>query len=155
MTAEELGARFGGVLLVRLSSGASFTNDATRRKFDPSAPDDATIFENTTQWWWIDALVAQWQANAAETPRIVAGLAGPPARRYIAGAVEVDRGATWDHSNYPDFAVPALSTDIDVGELRGRLVTGATYNQVKTGHFMWVDRTGTVRHRPPRAPAKP
>lgn len=155
VSVEQLGVEVGGVLLVRLASGGAFTNDEERARFDPAHPDDTTVFENTTRWWWIGALVEHWAAARAETPRIVAGLAGPTARRYIAGAVDIDRSANWDHSAYPDFEVPAASADVDAAQLRGRLVTGAAFNQVKPGHFMWVDRTGTVRHRPPRAPAKP
>lgn len=152
ISVEELGVQVGGALLVRLASGGAFTNDEERRKFDPAYPDDDTIFENTTRWWWIDALVTKWKANPADVPHIVAGLGGPPARRYVAGSVEIDRRGQWD--TYPDFEVPAQSRDVDARDLRGRLVTGATFNQVKTGHFLWVDRTGTVRHRPPRAAAR-
>lgn len=149
MSVEELGKQVGGALLVRLASGGAFRNDEKRQKFDPAHPDDATIFENTTRWWWIDALVTQWKAKPADVPHIVAGLAGPPARRYVAGSVEIDRKGHW--GKRPDFEVPAQSRNVNAKDLRGRLVTGAMFNQVKTGHFLWVDGTGRVRHRPPRA----
>jgi len=157
LSIEELGAFVdkklqGGVLLVRLASGGSFKNDEKRQKFDPAHPDDATVFENTVRWWWLDALVKQWEAVPDEVPAVVVGLAGPTDRRYVAAAVELDRTAAWDSSTYPDYQVPAKSSDIDAGGLRGRLVTGAMFNQTKAGHFIWVDRTGTVRHRPARRP---
>jgi hypothetical protein len=157
LSIEDLGvnvglARNGGILLVRLASGGAFKADEERRKFDPAHPDDPTVFENTVRWWWLRRLVEQWEAEPDELPTVVAGLAGPPARRYVAGAVEIDQLATWDHSNTPDYEVPAKNQDVDACELRGRLVTGAKFNQVKPGHFIWVDRTGAFRHRPPRRP---
>ena len=157
LSIEDLGvnvgrARNGGILLVRLASGGAFKDDEQRRKFDPAHPDDLTIFENTVRWWWLRSLVERWEAEPDELPAVVAGLAGPPGRRYVAGAVEVDRLATWDHSRSPDYEVPVKSQDVDACGLRGRLVTGARFNQVKLGHFIWVDRTGAVRHRPPRRP---
>lgn len=156
MSVEDLGELVGnmlggGVLLVRLASGGSFKNDEMRQKFDPAHPDDATIFENTIRWWWLDPLVAHWEATPDEVPAVVAGLAGPPNRRYIAGAVEIDRTGKWDHATYPDYQVPAKSQDVDACQLRGRLLTGARFNLVKPGHFLWVDRTGAVRYRPPRS----
>jgi len=157
LSIEDLGvnvglARDGGILLVRLASGGAFKDDEERRKFDPAHPDDPTVFENTVRWWWLRTLVEHWEAEPDEVPAVVAGIAGPLGRRYVAGAVEIDRLATWDHSNNPEYEVPAKSQDVDACELRGRLVTGAKFNQVKPGHFIWVDRTGTVRHRPPRRP---
>jgi hypothetical protein len=157
LSIEDLGMKVGhalngGILLVRLASGGAFKDDAARQKFDPAHPDDLTVFENTVRWWWLGSLVKQWEAKPDELPAVVAGLAGPVGRRYVAGAVQVDRLATWDHSMDPNFEVPAKSQDVDACELRGRLVTGAKFNQVKPGHFIWVDRTGAVRHRPPRRP---
>jgi hypothetical protein len=145
----------GGVLLVRLSSGGAFTSDTARAKYDPAAPDDTVIFENTIRWWWLRDLVAQWQAHPEQTPAIVAGMAGPPSRRYIAGSVLIDRKASWDHGDDPDYQVPAAgapasAVDVDACELRGRLVDGALFSQIKPGHFLWVDAAGVVRYAPPR-----
>jgi hypothetical protein len=145
----------GGVLLVRLSSGGAFTSHATRAKYDPAAPDDAVIFENTIRWWWLRELVAGWQAQPDQTPAVVAGLAGPPSRRYVAGSVLVDRGASWDQSHDPDYQVPTAlrsssTVDVDACELRGRIVDGALFSQIKPGHFLWVDAAGGVRYAPPR-----
>jgi hypothetical protein len=145
----------GGVLLVRLSSGGAFTSDAARSKYDPAAPDDAVIFENTIRWWWLRDLVTRWQAHPEQTPAVIAGLAGPPSRRYIAGSVLIDREASWDEGNDPDYQVPAAvqpvsAIDVDACELRGRLVDGALFSQIKPGHFIWVDAAGVVCYTPPR-----
>lgn len=158
LSLEELGRLAGqrlggGVLLVRLPSGGAFTSDATRAKYDPAAPDDAVIFENTVRWWQLRDLVAQWEADPGQTPAVVAGAAGPKDRRYIAGAVLIDREAAWDRGSDPDYQVPvppSPAIDVDACELRGRLVDGALFNSIKPGHFLWVDAAGQVRYRPPR-----
>ena len=152
LAGERLG---GGVLLVRLSSGGAFTSDATRAKYDPAAPSDPVIFDNTVRWWWLRDLVAQWEADPEQVPAVVAGLARPVKRRYIAGAVLIDRTASWDHGSDPDYEVrvppaAAAAVDVDACELRGRLVEGALFSHIKPGHFMWVDATGTVRYHLPR-----
>jgi hypothetical protein len=151
LVGERLG---GGVLLVRLSSGGAFTSEAARAKYDPAAPNDAVIFENTIRWWWLRDLVARWRAHPEETPAVVVGLAGPPSRRYIAGSVLIDREAAWDDSDDPDYqvptAVPTTSIDVDACGLRGRIVEGALFSQIKPGHFLWVDATGALRYIPPR-----
>jgi len=133
---ERLG---GGMLLVRLSSGGAFTSDAARAsKYDPAGPDDAVVFENTIHWWWLRDLVAHWRANPRDTPAVVAGLADPTSRHYIAGAVRIDWEATWDPGNDPDYEVPtAAGSDfaihVDTCQLRGRLVDGALFSNVKQG----------------------
>jgi hypothetical protein len=165
LVSERLG---GGILLVRLSSGGAFTSDATRAKYDPAALDDNVVFENTIHWWWLHDLVARWRANPDETPAVVAGLAGPTGRRYIAGAVRIDRKASWDSVNHPDYEVPvarasASGVDVDACQLRGRLVDGARFSNLKQGHFIWVDANGITRYAPtrslpgpePRAPVIP
>jgi hypothetical protein len=82
-------------------------------------------------------------------------MAGPPNRRYIAGSVLIDRKASWDHGNDPDYQVPAVGApasgrEVDACELRGRLVDGALFSQIKPGHFLWVDAAGVVCYAPPR-----
>lgn len=157
LAGEHLG---GGMLLVRLSSGGAFTSDAARAKYDPAAPDDAVVFENTIHWWWLRDLVVHWRANPCDTPAVVAGLAGPTSRRYIAGAVRIDREATWDPGNDPDYEVPTAAgsdsvIDVDTCQLRGRLVDGALFSNVKQGHFLWVDASGVVRYAPARSLSVP
>jgi hypothetical protein len=145
----------GGILLVRLRSGGAFASDAARAKYDPAAPDDAVVFENTIRWWWLRDLVAHWKANPSDTPAVVASLAGPPERRYIAGAVRVDREGAWDSGNDPDYEVPAVTAsasgiDVDTCQLRGRLVDGALFSNRSQDLFIWVDANGVVRHAPAR-----
>ena len=94
LSLPELGRLTGGILLVRLASGGAFKNDELRRKFDPSNLDDEVVAENVARWWWVEPLVKQWEAGG-EWPKVVAGLAGPPKRRYVAGALEVDPIGEW------------------------------------------------------------
>lgn len=150
LSLPELGMMTGGILLVRLASGGAFKNDELRRKFDPSDPDDRVVAENVVRWWWLRPLIEQWKA-AGEWPKVVAGLAGPPKRRYVAGALKVDPDGIWSAPDEVWFEAPTiLDAGVDAHELRGRLVNGALFNQIWSGLFIWVDGAGNIRYLPPR-----
>jgi hypothetical protein len=83
-----------------------------------------------------------------------------PTRRYIAGAVRIDREAIWDPGNDPDYEVPTAvgadsAIDVDTRQLRDLLVDGALFSNVKQGHFLWVDANGIVQYAPPRSLSVP
>lgn len=166
LTPADIGRLADGALLVRLSSGGTFSSDGARAKFDPARPDVRTIFENVVRWWWLEPLLTMWAAGAR--PGVVAGIAGPTGRRYVAGAVLVDRNAAIDSTHRPDYQVPALTAsgspvielddtawvpadaDVDACGLRGRLVKDALFSGYKQGHYYWVDGAGVIRHAPAR-----
>lgn len=148
LSLADLGRRTGGVLLVRLASGGAFKSDELRAKFDPADPDDQVIGENIRRWWWLRTLFGEWQQSGA-WPTVIAGLAGPPRRRYIAGALEIVPNGSWTTSG-PGYEAPVVGGNVDVHGLRGRLVTGALFSQIRTGLFIWVDGSGVVRYQPPR-----
>jgi hypothetical protein len=137
----------GGILLVRLSSGGVFVNDPDRKKFDPANPSDQVVEENVRKWWRIARLIEQWKAGG-EWPKVIAGLAGPLKRRYVAGALAIDADGEWVHEP-SGWEVPVRSKDVDAKGLRGQLVSDARFGQGRHQHFVWVDDQGVIRYPDP------
>lgn len=148
MPLGELGRKTNGALLVRLSSGGSFKRDPGRGKFDPAHPDDAVVSENIRQWWQIGELVDKWEHRPDSAPRVLVGVAGPPRRRYVVGALRLDNtGWRQAIANRRRWSMPVISeAELDTLKLRGRLIEGVRFGQGRHHHFAWVNGKGTVRY---------
>lgn len=146
----EIGLKAGGALLVRLSSGGDFVGDTGRAKFDPSRPIDEVVSENIRRWWMIGRLVDRWGSRPESAPRVLLGVAGPPRRRYVVGALRIDNRG-WEHAERDGalWSVPLRrGDDLDACRLRGRLVESARFGRGRQDHFIWVDRRGMRRYPP-------
>lgn len=152
VTLRWIGKETGGALLVCLSSGGTFAGDPERAKFDPSRPLDSVVSENTRRWWQIGRLVELWTARPADAPRVLIGVAGPPRRRYLVGALRIDNSRWRDaEKDGARWSVPLKAEmELDACRLRGRIVEGARFGRGRQDHFIWVDGRGVVRYEPRR-----
>jgi len=109
------------------------------------------VAENVVRYWHLAPLVAKWgQLAGGQWPKVIAGLGGPPDRRYIVGALAVRPGAAWNIHPDGTYEAPEGSTSVDSHRLRGRLVGGALFSNYSYGLYIWVDGAGIVQHLPKR-----
>ena len=150
LTLAQLGITTGGVLLVYLSQARVFRSDTDRLKFDPAAVNDAVVAENIVRWWDLAKLVTSWREESG-WPCVLAGVTGPPRRRYVAGALPIAPNKPWTPNTDGHHEVPVESWgEVDAADLRGRLVGGALFDRARTDLFIWIDGQGHIRHQPPR-----
>lgn len=79
-------ATLGGALVVYISSKSLTMRKGTQPRANLTPAD---IHARIAQWWQIGALREDWMAERAG-PRILLGVTGPPARRWIWGAIAID-----------------------------------------------------------------
>jgi hypothetical protein len=123
-----LAREHGGVLFVRLGDGESTDPGDDRGVVDPIHSDPVALADRIRRKWLLGAWVRDWEAHSDSSPRLVAGVAGRGSRRYVIGALYVDRDAwaereTWGASSaVPIIADPSTvsETDLDAADLRGR-----------------------------------
>lgn len=150
LTLEQIGRRARGALLVYLAPGDLLADG--RRKFDPARPSDEDAVKNTERWWQIGRLQDRWSEDPKEAPNLIVGVHGRIGHRFIVAALRIDKSRLGDAS----LADPrprgrwqvALKdrSNLDAGELRGRLVHGVTFGPRSHQLHIWVDRNGVVRH---------
>lgn len=143
LTVSEIGVMTGGALIVRNSFGEDL--EPGRPRLDPMRIDPEVLIENVRRYWLIERLRPEWIADCASAPRVVVGAAGPLKRRYVPSAIRLDPQG-WDE--VPRHELPLAlseSIDLDALSLRGRLLSDARFAQMRSHHFIWVDKTGIRR----------
>ena len=140
---DSLARESGGILFVRISDGK--LNDPNRGTINPLNPKPADVIDRIRHEWLLGALGRHWEAHPEHSPSVAAGVAGPPNRRYIIGALQVDRtGWTRRTMNGAWSDIPLANpsdTELDAGGLRGRRVELA-FTQRSQDHAVFYDATG-------------
>jgi hypothetical protein len=145
LTVAEVGRISGGALIVRNSFGPDL--EAGRPRLDAmTQQQDDVIVDNIVKYWLLDRVADSWREHPETKPHVLVGAAGPPRRRYVPGALFIDRARLGDE---PVREVPIIETPgLDAVELRGRLLLDARFAQGRVRHFLWVDGDGVVRYPP-------
>jgi hypothetical protein len=139
LTREDL-ADLGGALVVYVNPRDFQTEfDDRRGAFPHYDLTDDDVRERILGWWQIGRYLDHWRDHPTETPALIVAVTGPPARRWVWGAVRVSKsewaGAEWQEGGL--YRIPADRKKVDARHLRGRLV--------QTGHFGAIGEDGGRR----------
>ncbi|WP_063048668.1 hypothetical protein [Nocardia arthritidis] len=119
-------------------SSANFTNLGPRKGSAPRlALTDLgarrkviNTYDRIRRWWAMGEYVERWKDVTSEVPAYLIGVTGPPARRWVWGAINLDSKG-WGDSRESDglYELPTVIAgekvsvrDLDAGSLRGRLI---------------------------------
>lgn len=159
LTIADIGKKTGGALIVLSSEKAEMKTDVS--KLSPTNFDDQVIIENIREYWYLKKYKDEWQQNPSSAPRVLVGVQGPSkGGRIVVASLDIDQSG-WANTplaphktDRPLHRVPLIeNSSLDVGEIRGRLVTDAKF-QVGTLTYIWVDGHGQVRHGTPELKKK-
>jgi hypothetical protein len=132
LTREDLADR-GGALVVYVSSRDFQTEfDDRRGAFPHYDLTDDDVRQRLLGWWQIGKHLDYWRDNPADTPALIVGVTGPPARRWVWGAVRISR-SEWDGAELQKgglYRIPADGKPVDARKLQGRLVQAGQFGAI-------------------------
>lgn len=125
-------AQLGGALIVYIGNKdftAEFTDDARVSAKPRVLLTDADVHSRVSRWWQIGKYRDKWEADPSSAPRLLIGVTGPPARRWVWGSMLIDN-SRWAESERCEgalYSVPvkrdsAGKVSVDAKKLRGRFV---------------------------------
>jgi hypothetical protein len=128
-------AGLGGALVVLISTKDFEDEFDTRPGAMPrlSLP-DADVYERIVGWWQVRAQIQAWTAGESVPPKYIIGVTGPRQRRWIWGAVLVDKSA-WAKAEQDTGGIcriPARRTTVNAGKLRGRLIDSEDFGPLRS-----------------------
>jgi hypothetical protein len=126
-------ADLGGALTVYVSSNDFQSEfDDRRGAFPHYDLTDDDVRERILGWWQIGKHLDHWRENSSAAPALLVAVTGPPARRWVWGAVRVTR-AEWAAAEWQKgglYRIPANSKPVDARHLRGRLVQAGQFGAI-------------------------
>nr|WP_280310071.1 hypothetical protein [Nocardia abscessus] len=142
----------GGAVAVYISS-ANFTTLGPRKGSAPRLTDlgarrkVVNTYDRIRRWWEMGEYVERWKDVPSEVPAYLIGVTGPPARRWVWGAINLDSKG-WGDSRESDglYELPTVIAgekvsvrDLDAGSLRGRLIAEGEVG----GAGLWITVDGS------------
>jgi hypothetical protein len=126
-------ADLGGALVVYVSSRDFQTEfDDRRGAFPHYDLTDDDVRDRVLGWWQIGKYLDRWHVTPAVAPALLVGVTGPPARRWVWGAVRVSKaewaGAEWQAGGL--YRIPADGKPVDARRLRGRLIQAGQFGAI-------------------------
>jgi hypothetical protein len=132
LTRQDLADR-GGALVVYVSSRDFQTEfDDRRGAFPHYDLTDDDVRDRILGWWQIGRHLDQWRDNPSAAPALIVGVTGPPARRWVWGAVRVSK-AEWARGEWQKgglYRIPADGKSVDARQLRGRQVQAGQFGAI-------------------------
>jgi hypothetical protein len=131
-------AQLGGALVVYVNSRDFQTEfDDRRGAFPHYDLTDDDVRDRILGWWQIGKHLDYWHKTASVTPSLIVGVTGPPARRWVWGAVRVSK-PEWAAAEQQEgglYRIPTEGKSVDARHLRGRLVQAGQFGAVgEDGH---------------------
>ena len=153
LSLSEIGRKTGGAILVYLAAG-NFLVDG-RKKFDAALPSDEVAVSNIEKNWDLTPLIEKWKRRPDTAPNVIIGIHGKVSHRFIVAALAIDRERLGDRDlikkakrwSRHRWQVPLVDkSELDMNELRGRLVSNIRFGQFSHQLHIWVDGNGRKRH---------
>jgi hypothetical protein len=138
LTREELAGRPGPVIVVNLSIHDFEEEGQVRPGAGTySRVTDRRVADRIRGWWQFGAQVEAWQSGEFPAPKAIVGIAGPPSRKWVYGALDVTRSMVmnmeWASGGLWRFPVRD-DVRVDAFNLRGRRVAPRSFGPLTTAN---------------------
>ncbi|WP_188079181.1 hypothetical protein [Actinotalea subterranea] len=112
--------------------------DIERGQIDPLDPSPVAVADRIRRWWSLRPWLAAWGQEQAARPLALVGLSGRPAYRFVTGAIDL-QAIDWSALEVDGSSIgfpfpadhPATDDQLDAFQLRGRVVTGIAFSNLK------------------------
>jgi hypothetical protein len=116
-----------------------------------SAVTDERVSDRIRRWWQLGRLHEEWMSGTRALPKLVIGITGPAAHKWVYGALTIDSARIKHMARWPEglYELP-VKPGVDARQLRGRRVApyqfgprtsrnGQVFGSNRNLQFDWVD----------------